>query len=105
MAQTITVSTTNVSWKRQTHARVGRQRTRFRLHGCMAWVEYAMYAPQNADKISPDKKVVLHCRSGQRSADAIVLLEEKYGLQNLYNLKGGILAYANEVDTSLARYW
>jgi len=59
---------------------------------------------ENADKISHNKKVVLHCRSGQRSADAIVLLEEKYGFQNLYNLKGGILAYANEVDTSLARY-
>ncbi len=59
---------------------------------------------ENADKISHDKKVVLHCRSGQRSADAIVLLEEKYGFQNLYNLKGGILAYSNEVDTSLARY-
>lgn len=59
---------------------------------------------ENVEKISHNKKVVLHCRSGQRSAEAIVLLEEKYGLQNLYNLKGGILAYANEVDTSLARY-
>ena len=59
---------------------------------------------ENVEKISHNKKVVLHCRSGQRSAEAIVLLEEKYGFQNLYNLKGGILAYANEVDTSLARY-
>lgn len=59
---------------------------------------------ENAEKISHNKKVVLHCRSGQRSAEAIVLLEEKYGFKNLYNLKGGILAYANEVDTSMARY-
>jgi len=59
---------------------------------------------ENAAKISRNKKVVLHCRSGQRSAEAIVLLEEKYGFKNLYNLKGGILAYANEVDSSLARY-
>lgn len=59
---------------------------------------------ENVEKISHNKKVVLHCRSGQRSAEAIVLLEEKYGFQNLYNLKGGILAYANEVDSSLARY-
>lgn len=59
---------------------------------------------ENVEKISHNKKVVLHCRSGKRSAEAIVLLEEKYGFQNLYNLKGGILAYANEVDSSLARY-
>src|SRR5918993_3281508 len=47
----------------------------------------------NADKIDKDKKVVLHCKMGGRSATAIRELEEKYGFENLYNLKGGILAY------------
>ncbi|PCJ87851.1 MAG: molybdenum cofactor biosynthesis protein MoeB [Flavobacteriales bacterium] len=56
------------------------------------------------NKIATDKKVVVHCRSGKRSADAIKLLEEKYGFKNLYNLKGGILAYADEIDNSLAKY-
>ncbi|MGB0166767.1 MAG: molybdopterin-synthase adenylyltransferase MoeB [Luteibaculum sp.] len=56
------------------------------------------------DKISTDKDVVIHCRSGKRSADAIRLLEEKFGFKNLYNLKGGILAYADAVDSSLAKY-
>ncbi|HAS43149.1 MAG TPA: molybdenum cofactor biosynthesis protein MoeB [Microscillaceae bacterium] len=56
------------------------------------------------DKIASDKKVVLHCRSGKRSADAIELLEKKYGFKNLYNLDGGILAWADEIDTSLAKY-
>ncbi len=56
------------------------------------------------NKISSDKKVVVHCRSGKRSADAIEVLEKKFGFKNLYNLKGGILAYADEVDTSLAKY-
>jgi sulfur-carrier protein adenylyltransferase/sulfurtransferase len=59
---------------------------------------------QNADKISKDKQVVIHCRSGKRSADAIRALEEKFGYDNLYNLKGGILAYADQIDTSLAKY-
>jgi len=58
----------------------------------------------NADKISKDKQVVIHCRSGKRSADAIRALEEKFGYDNLYNLKGGILAYADQIDTSLAKY-
>lgn len=56
------------------------------------------------DQIPSDKKVVVHCRSGVRSAKAIETLEKKYGFTNLYNLKGGILAWADEVDTSLAKY-
>ncbi len=48
---------------------------------------------ENAHKISSDKKVVIYCRSGKRSADAIQQLEDKYGFENLYNLKGGILEY------------
>lgn len=57
-----------------------------------------------AGKISRDKKVVIHCRSGVRSAKAIKQLEEEHGFENLYNLKGGILAYAEEIDHSLAKY-
>lgn len=56
------------------------------------------------NNITTDKTVVIHCRSGKRSADAIRILEKKYGFTNLYNLKGGILAYADEVDHSLAKY-
>lgn len=57
-----------------------------------------------SNRISRDKKVVIHCRSGVRSAKAIRQLEQEFGFTNLYNLKGGILAYAKEVDTSLATY-
>lgn len=53
---------------------------------------------QNAHKIAKDKQVVIHCRSGKRSADAIRDLQTNFGFENLYNLKGGILAYA---DSSL----
>ncbi|MBY0424128.1 MAG: rhodanese-like domain-containing protein [Cytophagales bacterium] len=58
----------------------------------------------NADKISRDKKVVVHCRSGKRSADAIDILEANHGFDNLYNLKGGILAYSNQIDPSIPLY-
>ena len=46
-----------------------------------------------ADKIEKDKQVVIHCRSGARSAAAIMQLEKEHGFTNLYNLKGGILAW------------
>jgi adenylyltransferase/sulfurtransferase len=51
----------------------------------------------NLDKISKDKKVVVHCRSGKRSASVIMALESQHGYTNLYNLKGGILAYIEEI--------
>ncbi len=56
---------------------------------------------KHTSQISRTKKVVVHCRSGQRSADAIKLLEKSFDFDNLYNLKGGILAYAKEIDQSL----
>ena len=59
---------------------------------------------RSADRIARDKMVVLHCRSGRRSADAVRLLEERFGFDNLYNLRGGILAWADEIDPSMAKY-
>ena len=50
----------------------------------------------NIEKISKDKQVVIHCRSGKRSATVINALESQHGFTNLYNLTGGILAYLEE---------
>jgi sulfur-carrier protein adenylyltransferase/sulfurtransferase len=58
----------------------------------------------HVEKIDSKKPVIVHCRSGKRSADVIRLLEQKFGFSNLYNLEGGILAYADEIDQSLAKY-
>lgn len=58
----------------------------------------------SVDKISKEKPVVVYCRSGSRSATAISHLEKNHGFTNLINLKGGILAYAKEVDTSIPTY-
>lgn len=60
--------------------------------------------PDNVDKISRDKKVVLHCRSGKRSGDMLLWLEKNHGFTNLYNLKGGVLAWAKEVDPEFPTY-
>lgn len=58
----------------------------------------------HVDEIAKDKKVIVHCRSGKRSTTVIQALESEQGFTNLYNLKGGILAYADEIDSSLAKY-
>lgn len=51
-----------------------------------------------------DKPVVIHCRSGARSASVINALETQYGFTNLFNLKGGILAWAMEIDPTIPSY-
>jgi molybdopterin/thiamine biosynthesis adenylyltransferase/rhodanese-related sulfurtransferase len=56
------------------------------------------------DKISRDKPVVVHCKAGVRSARAIRQLNEIYGFNNLYNLKGGIIEYAKQVDETVQQY-
>ncbi|HEV3222229.1 MAG TPA: molybdopterin-synthase adenylyltransferase MoeB [Puia sp.] len=57
-----------------------------------------------ANQIPREIDVVIHCKSGARSLKAIRELEEKFGFKNLYNLKGGILAYIDQVQPELTRY-
>tara|TARA_R110002111_G_scaffold171_4_gene2183 strand:+ start:3933 stop:5072 length:1140 start_codon:yes stop_codon:yes gene_type:complete len=49
-----------------------------------------------ADKIKRDRKVVIHCKMGGRSAKAIRDLEDRFAFDNLYNLKGGINSYLKQ---------
>jgi rhodanese-related sulfurtransferase len=52
-------------------------------------------------EIRKDVPVVVHCRSGARSAAVINALSSRYGFSNLINLKGGILGYGRDVDPDL----
>lgn len=56
------------------------------------------------EKIDRDKPVVIHCRSGKRSAQAVQILTQREGFDNLSNLKGGILAWRDELDPDLMVY-
>lgn len=58
----------------------------------------------NVAKISKDKPVVIHCRSGARSGNVCNYLEQNFGYTNLYNLKGGILAWADQIDPTMPKY-
>ena len=55
------------------------------------------------EKIRKDVPVVVHCRSGKRSA-AVVNALMGQGYDNLSNLTGGILAWSDEIDTAMAKY-
>lgn len=50
--------------------------------------------PQKVDEIEDwkNKEVIVHCRSGKRSANAQAYLEMQ-GFENVRNLEGGILAF------------
>jgi adenylyltransferase/sulfurtransferase len=52
---------------------------------------------ENIGKINRNKKVVIHCQSGSRSAQAINLLQQK-GFDNLYNLAGGLEEYRRLIN-------
>lgn len=49
--------------------------------------------PLKAQDIPQDKPVVIYCNSGARSAQACAFMTSK-GYDNLYNLSGGIMAWA-----------
>ena len=56
------------------------------------------------NEIPKEGKVIVHCRSGVRSANVIRFLNEQHGYSNLINLKGGILAWSAEIDSSISKY-
>lgn len=58
---------------------------------------------ERAGEIDPEEEIVLHCRSGARSANALAALRDR-GYARLWNLKGGILGWSDDVDPSLPRY-
>ena len=49
-------------------------------------------------EIPEDGPVVIHCRSGARSAAVTQALTQQYGFDNIHNLEGGITAWAAEID-------
>jgi len=54
-------------------------------------------------KADRDDEIVVHCRSGARSAKATQLLRDR-GYSNVKNLAGGILAWSDEIDASVPQY-
>ena len=58
---------------------------------------------ERSGELDANSEIILHCRSGKRSADALNQLKAK-GFKNLKNVTGGITAWSNEVDPSVPKY-
>jgi len=54
-------------------------------------------------ELDSSREIVAHCRSGKRSAEAVDFLR-KAGFRKIQNLRGGILAWSEEVDSTVPKY-
>jgi adenylyltransferase/sulfurtransferase len=59
--------------------------------------------PKRLNELNPADSIVVHCKSGMRSAKAQDLLKQS-GFSNVLNMKGGILAWSDKVDPSVPKY-
>jgi sulfur-carrier protein adenylyltransferase/sulfurtransferase len=59
--------------------------------------------PKHVGEFDPEAEILIHCRSGMRSAKACTVLR-KAGFQRVKNVAGGILAWADKVDPSVPKY-
>jgi molybdopterin/thiamine biosynthesis adenylyltransferase/rhodanese-related sulfurtransferase len=59
--------------------------------------------PQRVGELPRDREIVVHCKSGMRSAKAVQFLKEQ-GFTKVINLQGGIQAWSEKVDPSVPKY-
>jgi adenylyltransferase/sulfurtransferase len=59
--------------------------------------------PKRIHELDSSREIVVHCKSGARSAKAVDFLRQS-GFKHATNLAGGILAWANKIDSSLPKY-
>jgi len=59
--------------------------------------------PIRCTEIDPDREIVVICHHGSRSMQVAMFLERK-GYGTVYNLAGGVEAWAGEVDSNMRRY-
>lgn len=60
--------------------------------------------PKEVHQLTRDKPIVFICHHGFRSAQAIQYLSQRHGFTNLINLKGGLHAWALQVDLNMPTY-
>ena len=59
--------------------------------------------PDNINQVDFSNPVVIMCKTGGRSAQVYQYLIDQ-GYSNIYNLKGGIISWALEIDSNMAIY-
>jgi sulfur-carrier protein adenylyltransferase/sulfurtransferase len=59
--------------------------------------------PKRMGELDPGDEIVVHCKMGGRSAQAVEFLKQN-GFKNARNMRGGILAWSDQVDPSVPKY-
>jgi len=59
--------------------------------------------PTRYQELNPEQQIVVHCHAGGRARRATEFLIQQ-GFKRVFNLKGGITAWANEIDPQMAKY-
>ncbi|HEY8458926.1 MAG TPA: ThiF family adenylyltransferase, partial [Blastocatellia bacterium] len=59
--------------------------------------------PGRINELNPEEEIIVHCKMGGRSAKAYEAMK-KAGFTKIKNLKGGILAWADQVDRTMRKY-
>ncbi len=59
--------------------------------------------PQRLQELSPTQEIAVHCQSGGRSAQAVALLRAQ-GFPQVRNVRGGIQAWSQEINPTVASY-
>lgn len=55
-------------------------------------------------EIRKDIPVIIHCKSGSRASAMVYSLRHEFDLKNVHLLKGGIEAWAREIDPTVTVY-
>jgi adenylyltransferase/sulfurtransferase len=58
---------------------------------------------KRVSELDPNREIVAHCKMGGRSAKAVNFLRRS-GFAKVYNLTGGILAWADRIDPKMPKY-
>ncbi len=58
---------------------------------------------EHLGELDTAREIVVHCKTGARSADVIWELK-RHGYKKMFNLEGGINRWAREIDPSLPTY-
>jgi adenylyltransferase/sulfurtransferase len=59
--------------------------------------------PRSLEKVPKDRELVVYCRSGARSANAVQFLQQ-VGYEKAVNLAGGVNAWAERIDPKMRKY-
>ncbi len=74
-----------------------------RIDGAVSIPQGRIMSGEALAELPQDRRLVLHCKTGIRSAEALAVIK-RAGFADAVHLQGGITAWANQVDPSLPTY-